>query len=1530
MAVTPPRAVIAFRGAIQEAAPLVSFEVPASYGLQPWSFRDPGRSFVWRFFAHLLVRLLVLTPLPPQFQAAAVLFPVSVLWPFVKPVEAVNEGPAETAAEVLLARSFPLSDGLSGVSPWRWDPGLGVRSDIVMSGSTAIIAIGGGKAKLVDLTSPTEPRVTGEISGVGTRLALTESNLLVSTDRTYLTNTILDALRGLHVAALETIAVIRRVTSFVFGVKDGETVSARDVKVRFGTAPEREMSSGQVEVFKDGVLLETLPATVSGTEGIAVWPKDRVVDPRAQYSVEAVVDPGTPDELRSARRALFPVVGDLDVDSDNNDGLENPKRNQAEEQAEDVQGDVTKPGKVVFASDGDTDGDGIPDFADGLDKFGQSAAKASGRFVPMMLELPRGVDLGTAKIQFGYQASDPQALERTGSQESGYTYTLPPGALRIWTKDGPVARKAASVEDGGDFVPAFRDLAVSALGAPLQGRVWKFYVEAVRHSTEVGGAQVKAELTSPVTDEPDVKVSDAVRFTVLSQRLVQADAANNTRPVRDIKFSHPSPLVSVSSAQLSNLRLSDDRTRILGDLEVSGQISCAVCDYTPGDLGTIDSVRVFWKDRTSPVATLPVNGSKANEAPSLLRPFAYTASYSGVIPEVDVSDGSNLLRVEAADKVFGITGYSELNLGVTSTEPAPIVADYRVRLDFAGAHSLAEVTPDRAVHLRVVDKARVPEAVFEGDVFRTAEDPLTFSSADASVVVGQPADLDAALSPTVKGEFDATVSVTSLAAFGFFHRLKETGQTSSVFARDLLHAELTLSGPLSAGVPDTLDAVVDDGVLPALARTLTETGANTRVFTAGDGSLSVTIPAEQPYAPELGVLQFRVTASTLGVSERQAMGVETVPSSGVFATIESTRVESFDRADYTDWTFAAEAPQPGEASTGGEFNPYLLQILGPEEFLAQMDSIETDDGPRRVRRAFDGNYYVFMKNSPPILVIVMPTGPGTMVVDPALVSAQARFLGGYAKGLGLGVVSLVEGVFQLATLAAKEGVRLHPLAVPFVMTFGDRYASELAVARSTKDLAVKLGNLTLAMQQDQTDLSVALLSGDLDEIAVISEPYRMAYEYGTELIQAAAQEVLASPPEKQGELLGRVVFELASLAAVYAKAGQVGKLGFLNRVRELPFFRQNPEAMRALQRIAGLMEEMATTKMCFAAGTKVHTAQGLRNIEDIVAGDQVLSRDPKTGAQGFKAVRQTVVTHPTRLYHVWYRGREARSHGDRAAASSGDADGDGEGDGEPSELVSTGEHPYFVVGREAFTPASELTAGDLLGLADGRTAEVVEIRIEDAAGDAFTTHNFEVEDFHTYFVGPEGLWVHNAGAASCEWVFSVYKRLRGQGKTPEQTFKVLERFFRRKGVPDEIAGRALEEAFKDVFPGVQNVWTTGKFTGKVPAEQPGASGWNAWDHFQKHVRKNREFPPEIDDVITYIKRARGFVQKPDSRILRGIRRAKDGSGVVERIYMDVESGEFAIEVLSGPQTGALKSYFLRPTNPLERRLYFFDELGPAR
>src|SRR5690606_30281987 len=58
----------------------------------------------------------------------------------------------------------------------------------------------------------------------------------------------------------------------------------------------------------------------------------------------------------------------------------------------------------------------------------------------------------------------------------------------------------------------------------------------------------------------------------------------------------------------------------------------------------------------------------------------------------------------------------------------------------------------------------------------------------------------------------------------------------------------------------------------------------------------------------------------------------------------------------------------------------------------------------------------------------------------------------------------------------------------------------------------------------------------------------------------------------------------------------------------------------------------------------------------------------------------------------------------------------------------------------------------------------------------FTTYNFGVAEFATYFVGESGVWVHNQGDGLCERVFSLYKQIvdtRGLQNESWEAFKVL-------------------------------------------------------------------------------------------------------------------------------------------------------------
>ena len=77
------------------------------------------------------------------------------------------------------------------------------------------------------------------------------------------------------------------------------------------------------------------------------------------------------------------------------------------------------------------------------------------------------------------------------------------------------------------------------------------------------------------------------------------------------------------------------------------------------------------------------------------------------------------------------------------------------------------------------------------------------------------------------------------------------------------------------------------------------------------------------------------------------------------------------------------------------------------------------------------------------------------------------------------------------------------------------------------------------------------------------------------------------------------------------------------------------------------------------------------------------------------------------------------------------------------EIVSTPGHKYYIPESGKWISAKELKAGESVLLSNGERAEVESVR-SIRYDEAQTTYNFEVEDFHTYYVGM-GVLVHNAG-----------------------------------------------------------------------------------------------------------------------------------------------------------------------------------------
>ena len=183
--------------------------------------------------------------------------------------------------------------------------------------------------------------------------------------------------------------------------------------------------------------------------------------------------------------------------------------------------------------------------------------------------------------------------------------------------------------------------------------------------------------------------------------------------------------------------------------------------------------------------------------------------------------------------------------------------------------------------------------------------------------------------------------------------------------------------------------------------------------------------------------------------------------------------------------------------------------------------------------------------------------------------------------------------------------------------------------------------------------------------------------------------------------------------------------------------------------------------LCFTAGTSVAMADGSKKpIEKIEVGDLVFSRDEATGETQAKRVLQTFEHQVSETLVLHFRGG--------------------------ATVETTPNHPFYVDGK-GFVPACQLGIGNSIITRAGPSAvlDSIEYRYK-----VVTVYNFEVEGFHTYFVGQDALWVHNHCTPLANWVSTqtkdtgnnatlLRKSLKGIIQAGEEAHHIVARTHRR-------------------------------------------------------------------------------------------------------------------------------------------------------
>lgn len=160
----------------------------------------------------------------------------------------------------------------------------------------------------------------------------------------------------------------------------------------------------------------------------------------------------------------------------------------------------------------------------------------------------------------------------------------------------------------------------------------------------------------------------------------------------------------------------------------------------------------------------------------------------------------------------------------------------------------------------------------------------------------------------------------------------------------------------------------------------------------------------------------------------------------------------------------------------------------------------------------------------------------------------------------------------------------------------------------------------------------------------------------------------------------------------------------------------NIGARRAVSNITPFCMGGAASKGCFVAGTLVETIDGDKPIENIQIGDFVLSSDPETGKTAYKEVVNTYIHVKDTLVYVTINGET---------------------------IETTEEHPFWVEGN-GWIKAKNLNNNDVVRDKNGNNLIIENVQIVKLPENEYVAvYNFEVVEYHTYFVSDYDILVHN-------------------------------------------------------------------------------------------------------------------------------------------------------------------------------------------
>ncbi len=180
---------------------------------------------------------------------------------------------------------------------------------------------------------------------------------------------------------------------------------------------------------------------------------------------------------------------------------------------------------------------------------------------------------------------------------------------------------------------------------------------------------------NPVLDEYGIpRMRDCAQLHVPVDFAAMDEAGNPTDEALPFAPSLPSPKVDIADASISAI-IRGPSGILRGTVTIEGTVSSAVCDTLPSAQGgTIDEVKLYVNGAPEPEATIPLAVWKGTGT-TLGKPFPYRGAFAVSRPNVPITEGKNVFKVCAADKLYGIPGFGAWQVNVSPNYAAVATPD---------------------------------------------------------------------------------------------------------------------------------------------------------------------------------------------------------------------------------------------------------------------------------------------------------------------------------------------------------------------------------------------------------------------------------------------------------------------------------------------------------------------------------------------------------------------------------------------------------------------------------------------------------------------------------------------------------------------------------------------------------------------------------------------------------------------------------------------------------------------------------------